>query len=96
VTGRVLLVGDAAGYVDALTGEGIAVGLSSARAAVAAIRAGTPTAYEKQWWRVSRRYRWITESLLWTRNHRATAGVIVPGAQRIPGLFRTAVDQLAR
>ena len=33
VSGRVLLVGDAAGYVDALTGEGIAVGLASARAA---------------------------------------------------------------
>ena len=47
VSGRVLLVGDAAGYVDALTGEGIAVGLASARAAVAAIAAGTPTAYER-------------------------------------------------
>ncbi len=33
--GRVLLVGDAAGYVDALTGEGIALGLGQARAAVA-------------------------------------------------------------
>ena len=33
--GRVLLVGDAAGYVDALTGEGIALGLAQARAAVA-------------------------------------------------------------
>ena len=34
-SGRVLLVGDAAGYVDALTGEGVAVGLATARAAVA-------------------------------------------------------------
>ena len=38
--GRVLLVGDAAGYVDALTGEGIALGLAQARAAVEAIRLG--------------------------------------------------------
>ena len=31
-SGRVLLVGDAAGYVDALTGEGVAVGLATAAA----------------------------------------------------------------
>ena len=42
VAGRVLLVGDAAGYVDALTGEGIALGLAQARAAVAAVAAGRP------------------------------------------------------
>ena len=64
VSGRVLLVGDAAGYVDALTGEGIAVGLASARAAVAAIAAGTPTAYEGSWRAATRRYRWLTEALL--------------------------------
>jgi flavin-dependent dehydrogenase len=43
-SGRVLLAGDAAGYVDALTGEGLRVGMASARAAVqavgAALRAG--------------------------------------------------------
>ena len=42
VAGRVLLVGDAAGYVDALTGEGIALGLAQARAAVAAVRGRAP------------------------------------------------------
>ena len=47
VAGRVLLVGDAAGYVDALTGEGIALGLAQARAAVAAVRAATPQGYER-------------------------------------------------
>jgi flavin-dependent dehydrogenase len=96
VSGRVLLVGDAAGYVDALTGEGIAVGLASARAAVEAITAGTPTAYEQTWKQVSRRYRWLTESLLWTRQHRATAKLIVPAAQKVPGLMTTLVNQLAR
>ena len=40
--GRVLLVGDAAGYVDALTGEGIALGLAQARAAVEAVVLGRP------------------------------------------------------
>ena len=46
VAGRVLLVGDAGGYVDALTGEGIALGLAQARAAVAAVVAGDPARYE--------------------------------------------------
>ncbi len=35
--GRVRLVGDAGGYVDALTGEGIRVGLAQAAAAVATL-----------------------------------------------------------
>ena len=47
VAGRVLLVGDASGYVDALTGEGIALGLAQARAAVAAIAADQPERYER-------------------------------------------------
>jgi flavin-dependent dehydrogenase len=92
---RVLLAGDAAGYVDALTGEGIAVGLASAREAVAAVWRDDPASYERAWLRVSRRYRWITGSLLWARNHRPTAGLIVPGAQYLPGLFAAAVNQLA-
>lgn len=96
VSGRMLLVGDAAGYVDALTGEGIAVGLACARALVETVSRDDPAAYEASWGRASRRYRWITESLLWTRNHRATARLIVPGAQRVPGLFGAAVNQLAR
>ena len=40
-SGRVLLAGDAAGYVDALTGEGLRVGLAAARAAVEAVAGGT-------------------------------------------------------
>ena len=42
IEGRVLLVGDAAGYVDALTGEGLAVGLAGAQALVDALVAGRP------------------------------------------------------
>ena len=44
-----LLVGDAAGYVDALTGEGIAVGLASARALVDCVSVDDPARYEKEW-----------------------------------------------
>ena len=55
VAGRVLLVGDAAGYVDALTGEGIAVGLASARALVDAVRRNAPYRYEREWRAATRR-----------------------------------------
>ena len=41
-----------AGYVDALTGEGIALGLAQARAAVAAVAAGRPERYERAWRRL--------------------------------------------
>ncbi len=96
VAGRVLLVGDAAGSVDALTGEGIAVALSCARALVECIAADRPQCYERQWIRLSRRYRLITESLLWARGRPQLAGLIVPTAARAPRLFEAAVHQLAR
>lgn len=93
--GRVLLVGDAAGYVDALTGEGVAVGLASARAAVAAVLADRPEDYERAWRRASRRYRWLTASLLRAATHSTSRRAIVPAAQRFPGVFAAVVDQLA-
>jgi flavin-dependent dehydrogenase len=96
VAGRVLLVGDAAGYVDALTGEGIALGLAQARAAVAAVVAGRPQRYEL----VSRRLGWrhdlLTQTLLTATRSRAVRGRLVPAAAMMPGVFGTAVDQLAR
>jgi len=90
-----MLVGDAAGYVDALTGEGIAVGLASARALVDAVVADDPASYERAWWRVTRRYRWLTESLLWAGHRTVTRRLIVPSAQRLPWAFGAAVNQLA-
>ncbi|MCW2526583.1 MAG: monooxygenase [Pseudonocardiales bacterium] len=95
VSGRVLLVGDAAGYVDALTGEGIAVSLACASALVESIIADDPRAYEKRWLRESRRYRSITSSLLWARRQRLLAPRIVPLAARLPRVFGAAVQQLA-
>jgi flavin-dependent dehydrogenase len=46
----VALVGDAAGYLDAITGEGLTLGLLSAEALVDAVAAGRPLdAYERAW-----------------------------------------------
>jgi flavin-dependent dehydrogenase len=96
VAGRVMLVGDAAGYVDALTGEGISVGMAGARALVECVAADRPNDYERRWLSATRRYRWLTSSLLAARAHRRTAGLIVPAAERLPRVFRAAVNSLAR
>jgi flavin-dependent dehydrogenase len=94
--GRVLLVGDAAGYVDALTGEGVSVSLTAARALVRCLAVDRPQDYEREWLRVSRRYRTITGALLWTGRRPALRRAIVPAAVRLPRVFAAAVDQLAR
>ncbi|PRC62830.1 monooxygenase, partial [Mycobacterium sp. ITM-2017-0098] len=49
VAGRVLLVGDAAGYVDALTGEGLGLAFAAARLLAGSVAADRPGDYEEQW-----------------------------------------------
>ncbi|MDP9027230.1 MAG: NAD(P)/FAD-dependent oxidoreductase [Actinomycetota bacterium] len=94
-SGRVLLVGDASGYVDALTGEGIRIGVAQARAAVGAVVAGDSRGYEKDWSRITRDFRALTGSIARV----ATSPVrswVVPIASGAPGLFDGAVERLAR
>ncbi|WP_328727246.1 NAD(P)/FAD-dependent oxidoreductase [Streptomyces sp. NBC_00259] len=95
VAGRVLLVGDAAGYVDALTGEGLTLALTAAGELVRCVRAGRPEAYEHAWRRLSRSYRLLTGSLLRARENPYLAARIVPLASRLPRVFRAGVDLLA-
>ncbi|MFC6086519.1 NAD(P)/FAD-dependent oxidoreductase [Sphaerisporangium aureirubrum] len=95
VRGRVLLVGDAAGYLDALTGEGVSLALLSARALVESLRAGRPDTYERAWLRLSRAHRLLTGALLTTRRHPAPARLIVPAARTLPRVFGAAVNTLA-
>ncbi|WP_285569444.1 FAD-dependent monooxygenase [Streptomyces sp. RTGN2] len=92
--GRVLLVGDAAGYVDALTGEGVALAVATAGAAVASLAAGRPQDYPDRWARVTRRHRLLTCGLLSLARRPATARLIVPVAHRAPALFGAAVRAL--
>jgi len=93
--GRVLLAGDASGYVDALTGEGLRVGFAQADAAVRAIKTGNVRRYEWEWVRTTRDFRLITSALV------AGAGSplrtrIVPASARLPRLFGAVVERLAR
>jgi flavin-dependent dehydrogenase len=95
VAGRVLLVGDAAGYVDALTGEGIGLALAAAAELVGCLVADRPGRYERAYARVSWRTRLLTSGLLAARRTPLLAHAVVPAAARLPTVFTAAVNQLA-
>ncbi|SEC94704.1 Dehydrogenase (flavoprotein) [Nocardioides exalbidus] len=94
--GRVLLVGDAGGYVDALTGEGIALGLAQARVAVECIAFGRPERYHLVARRLGARHELLTSALLHATARPVVRRRLVPAAQRLPFVFGAAVNQLAR
>ncbi|MCY0921430.1 MULTISPECIES: NAD(P)/FAD-dependent oxidoreductase [unclassified Streptomyces] len=95
VAGRVLFVGDAAGYVDALTGEGLTLAVTAAGELVRCVSAGRPQEYERAWRDLSRSYRALTGSLVWARARPGLARRIVPLAARLPGVFTRGVNLLA-
>jgi flavin-dependent dehydrogenase len=96
VEGRVLLVGDAAGYEDALTGEGVSLAVKQAQAAVQAIVQGRPQAYEQAWRDITRDYRLLTRGLVLATRTRAVRRAIVPICGLAPAVFRGVVNVLAR
>jgi flavin-dependent dehydrogenase len=91
--GRILLVGDASGYVDALTGEGLRVGFAQAAAAVAHL--DDPAGYERAWSRATRDYRVLTSGLVAAATSPVRRG-IVPLATALPGVYGAIVERLAR
>jgi flavin-dependent dehydrogenase len=95
VEGRVLLVGDAAGYEDALTGEGMSLAIKQARAAVDAIVLDGPASYEASWQRVTRNYRLLTRGLVLATTPRPVRRLVVPAGQLLPGAFQYGVNLLA-
>ncbi|OBJ48700.1 NAD(P)/FAD-dependent oxidoreductase [Mycobacterium sp. 1423905.2] len=95
VAGRVLLVGDAAGYEDALTGEGISLAVKQAAAAIRAIVDDKPQSYEAAWHRVTRDYRLLTRGLVLASTPRASRRAIVPACTLLPPVFGWAVNVLA-
>lgn len=95
VAGRVLLVGDAAGYEDALTGEGVSLAVKQAGAAVAAIAADRVDDYERQWQLITRRYRLLTRALVLGTRPTLARRAIVPACAALPSVFVRAVGMLA-
>ncbi len=93
--GRVLLVGDAAGYVDALTGEGLGISFSAAGLLVDCVAADRPSDYDRQWRRMSRRYRMLTAGILRASTRPVVRSRIVPAAKHFPAIFGGVVNLLA-
>jgi flavin-dependent dehydrogenase len=94
--GRVLLVGDAAGYVDALTGEGLGLAFGAAELLVKSVVAERPDTYDRQWRQMTRRYRMLTAALLQASAHPPTRARIVPAAVAMPTVFTGVVNLLAQ
>ncbi len=94
--GRVLLVGDAAGYVDALTGEGLGLAFGAAEALVDCVVRDRVDDYDRRWRALTRRYRLLTEALVRAGAVPAVRSRIVPAAAALPRVFAAAVNQLAR
>lgn len=93
--GRVMLVGDAAGYVDALTGEGLGIAFGGAELLVNCVLAERTDDYDRQWRRMSRRYRLLTAGLLEASGLDPVRAMIVPAAAALPAAFRGIVNLLA-
>ena len=92
--GRVLLVGDAAGYIDALTGEGMGLAFGAAELLVNCVVGDRPEDYDRQWRRLTRRYRMLTAALVQASAHPPLRASVVPAAQALPGVFARLVNLL--
>lgn len=94
VAGRVLLVGDAAGYIDALTGEGMGLAFGGAELLVDCVRHNRPEDYDRRWLAMTRRYRWLTSALLRASAIRPVRASITPVSAALPAVFTCVVNAL--
>jgi len=95
VVGNVLLVGDAAGYLDPLTGEGVALGLATAEAAVEALQSSDVTSYEARYRALTRRYFAMTAGILGVVRHAALHRPFIRAARAWPSMFDRALGALS-
>ncbi|HZC94383.1 MAG TPA: NAD(P)/FAD-dependent oxidoreductase [Mycobacterium sp.] len=94
--GRIMLVGDAAGYVDAITGEGLGLAFGAAELLVKSVVAESPDTYDRHWRQMTRRYRMLTAALLAASGVPQVRARIVPAAAAMPTAFTGVVNLLAR
>ncbi len=100
---RFALVGDAAGYVDAITGEGLSLAFSSAEALAlilpeAIAQGGTRRSllpYEREYRRLYRRYACVTRAVLAVARHPACRRQIVKALSRQPRIFEHLLEWFA-
>ncbi len=87
VRGRVALVGDASGYVDAITGEGLSLAFHQARALAVALRRGDLSTYARRHRRIGRLPDAMTGLLLWVEKRPALRRRLIRAFAREPDIF---------
>lgn len=92
--GRVALVGDAAGYCDAITGEGVALALAGAERLVASLAAQSLERYPGELRRLTRPNRWLTAGLLTTAQSPVLRWLAMAGFAAVPGLPNSLLAKL--
>ncbi|MBL9027365.1 MAG: hypothetical protein JNL21_34560 [Myxococcales bacterium] len=91
---RTLLVGDAAGYLDPLTGEGVSLALATARAAVACVVDGRPDTYDERYREATARYYRLTRALLFVTGRCGLHRPFLRLSRRLPRVFDAALEYL--
>ena len=85
--GNTLLVGDASGAPDPVTGEGMSLAILSASAAAEAISTGRPEAYEQDRRRLGAGSDWLGRWMLRATRYPAIADRVVTSLLEHPDLF---------
>ncbi|MEO1172608.1 MAG: FAD-dependent monooxygenase [Myxococcota bacterium] len=93
--GRFAVVGDAAGYLDACTGEGIALALSTAGAWVSAASSGRPRRYAAAYRAAVARYWGATSAVLTLTRSTGLRRAVFRGFARAPATFDWALAAVA-
>ena len=87
VAGHTVLVGDAAGAPDPVTGEGMALAMLSAGALASALADGNIDDYARERARIAEGATWLSGWLVRSSRHPATADRVVGALRRHPELF---------
>jgi flavin-dependent dehydrogenase len=90
--GDTLLVGDASGAPDPVTGEGMSLAVLSARAAARAIAEGRPEDYERERQRLGAGSDWLGRWILRATRYPAVADRVVTSLLEHPELFRKLLE----
>jgi flavin-dependent dehydrogenase len=85
--GYLALIGDAAGYVDAITGEGLGIALQEAEALANALSAGDLSGYPAASAAIRRQPERLTRLLLYAERHPAVRDEFLERLQQRPDLF---------
>ena len=86
-SGRVALVGDASGSVDAITGEGIGLAVRQARALASAVQSGRLANYEEAHRRIRRRPSAMAEIMLLLSRFETAQNLAIGCLGRFPQIF---------